>query len=100
MHVAAGVDKDNIRLAMVVHGKAAFDLLNDKAYQAKFGKPNPSAALLDELAKFNVDVYLCGQSAIALDIAPEALHNSVKVTLSAMTAHANLQQQGYTVNPF
>ena len=48
----------------------------------------------------NVRVILCGQSAAAYDVKNDELVNGVEVELSAMTAHALLQQKGYTMNPF
>lgn len=100
MHVANGVDKDNIHLALVVHGKASFDLLNREQYQAKYQKPNPNLALLDELTKNQVKIVICGQSAAYYQIEPKHTHPSVEFALSAMTAHALLAQQGYSLNPF
>ncbi len=100
MHVAAGVKKEHIQLALVVHGKAAFDLLNNVYYQKKYTLNNPNAPLLNALMENNVRVILCGQSAAANEIEANQLIDGVEVELSAMTAHALLQQAGYTVNPF
>jgi len=100
MHVNAGVKRTNIHLALVVHGKATFDLLNDANYQKKYGTHNPNLPLLQSLIKNNVKVILCGQSAAAQNIVASGLIKGVELELSAMTAHAQLQQQGYTVNPF
>jgi intracellular sulfur oxidation DsrE/DsrF family protein len=48
-----------------------------------------------------VRIILCGQSAAGLGLDETAdLLPGVEVALSAMTAHALLQQDGYTVNPF
>ncbi|KPP94318.1 DsrE family protein [Erythrobacter sp. HL-111] len=92
MHVANGVPEENIRLVVVVHGKASEELLNAEA--------NPSRALVEALLEKDVRFVLCGQSAVAYGIAPEDLITGVEMSLSAMTAHAVLQQRGYTVNPF
>ena len=100
MHVRAGVPQENIELALVVHGKAGFDVLNDKAYQAKYSSLNPNTELLNLLAENNVKIVLCGQSAAYMKISQSDINSNVKVALSAMTAHANLQQQGYSLNPF
>ena len=100
MHVAAGVDKGNIDLALVVHGKAAFDLLNDATYQKLNKLDNPNKPLLLALMNNNVRVILCGQSAAANEIDISQLVSGSEVELSAMTAHALLQQAGYTLNPF
>ncbi|KEO92329.1 hypothetical protein EH32_00880 [Erythrobacter litoralis] len=92
MHVAHGVPEENIRLVVVVHGKASRELLD--------ADDNPSGALVEALLAEDVRFVLCGQSAVAYGIAPEELIPGVEMSLSAMTAHAVLQQRGYTVNPF
>jgi len=101
MHVAAGVPAANIKVAVVVHGPASGDLLKAAAYAARNnGSANGSAAPIAELAAHGVDIWLCGQSAVASSIDKADLIPGVKVALSAMSAFALLQQQGYTVNPF
>jgi len=101
MHVAAGVPEENIHLAIVVHGGASFDLTNQAFFAAhQDGKENASAAAIAQLQEHGVKFYLCGQSAAAHGIDNADLLPGVKMSLSAMTAHALLQQQGYTVNPF
>ncbi len=101
MHVAAGVPQKNIRIAVVVHGKAAHDLLNDAAWAAKGHEgPNPSGAMIAQMHKQGVRFILCGQTSVAQNIKPDDLIPGVEIALSAMTAHALLQQGGYTVNPF
>jgi intracellular sulfur oxidation DsrE/DsrF family protein len=100
MHVANGVPAKNIHLALVVHGKAGFDLLKAPVYQEKFQQQNANNALLQALMNNQVEVLLCGQSAAYFDIANDMLMPGVKMALSAMTAHAVLQSNGYSVNPF
>jgi len=96
MHASAGVPAENMSVAIVVHGPAASDLLTD----AKLGHANPNAALIAELIAAGASIQLCGQTAAARDFAPDDLLPGVTVSLSAMTAHALLQQDGYTLNPF
>ncbi|MFT4732756.1 MAG: intracellular sulfur oxidation DsrE/DsrF family protein [Gammaproteobacteria bacterium] len=100
MHVGAGVDKENIQLALVVHGKASVDLLDHTTYQKRHKLDNPNKALLQALMNNNVRVILCGQTAAAYEIDIKQLVEGVEIELSAMTAHALLQQDGYTINPF
>ena len=100
MHVASGVEAANIELALVVHGSATLDLLTNPAYQQKQGANNANIALLNALMANQVRVIVCGQSAAAHGYANEAFLPGVEVALSAMSAHALLQQQGYTLNPF
>ncbi|MEZ5958269.1 MAG: DsrE family protein [Hyphomonadaceae bacterium] len=96
MHVRAGVPRENIRLAIVVHGGAARDLTTSPSEDAT----NANAALIEALVTSGVDIYLCGQTAAHYDIEQEDLLPGVRMALSAMTAHALLQQDGYTLNPF
>ena len=96
MHVAAGVPQENIAIAIVVHGGAAMDLVRDDRY----GAANASAPLIAALVEAGVRIELCGQTAAYRDIDADDLLPGVALTLSAMTAHALLQQQGYTLNPF
>ncbi|MCV6613559.1 MAG: DsrE family protein [Cellvibrionaceae bacterium] len=100
MHVAAGAKPEDIQLALVVHGKASYDLLIETARRNKKLGKNPNAGLLQALLDNQTDIYLCGQTAAYYDIAVGDLYPGVKMALSAMTAHALLQQQGYTLNPF
>ncbi len=101
MHVAHGVAEENIRIAVVVHGAALRDLLTDEARAARdYGETNPSGAMVRALLDGGVRIMVCGQSAAASAIAQADLIPGVEMALSAMTAHALLQQRGYTVNPF
>ncbi|WP_226876563.1 DsrE family protein [Microbulbifer hainanensis] len=99
MQARAGVKPEQVHLALVVHGKASFDLLNNAAYRKKFQRDNPNAELLAELRRHNVRIIICGQAAAFHGIEAADLLPGVEVALSAMTAHALLQQQGYTLNP-
>ncbi len=101
MHVKAGVPAENIRLAIVVHGGAAGDLLSQNVYGARNdGASNGSATAIAALQEKGVTFHLCGQSAAAHKIQNADLLPGVRMDLSAMTAHAQLQQQGFTLNPF
>jgi intracellular sulfur oxidation DsrE/DsrF family protein len=103
MHVAQGVPQENIRLVVVVHGKASLDLLTNQAHAANplsRRGDNPSAKLVAALLEQDVRFILCGQSAAVYGIKPQDLIPGVEMSLSAMTAHALLQKSGFTVNPF
>lgn len=100
MHVAIGVKPKNIELALIVHGKASLDLLDHPTFQKAFQLHNPNRLLLEALMANQVQVILCGQSATTYEINYSQLIDGVQMHLSAMIAHALLQQQGYTLNPF
>ncbi|MEM6747945.1 MAG: DsrE family protein [Pseudomonadota bacterium] len=100
MHAAAGVPAENMELAFVLHGASVFDVVRDPRYRAEHGEDNASAALVAALLEHNVAIYVCGQSAAYQGVKTEDLLPGVQMSLSAMTAHALLQQEGYTLNPF
>jgi intracellular sulfur oxidation DsrE/DsrF family protein len=103
MHVAHWVPRENIRLVVVVHGKASLELLSNTAHAANplsRQGDNPSGKLVEALLAEDVRFILCGQSAAVYGIKPEDLIPGVEMALSAMTAHALLQKDGFTVNPF
>ncbi|MGK0372901.1 MAG: hypothetical protein ACJAW1_003169, partial [Glaciecola sp.] len=56
MHVASGVPLENIELALVVHGKASLDLLDNKTYQKAYNVDNANKPLIEALLKNNVRV--------------------------------------------
>ena len=91
MHARAGVDPERIEVAVVVHGSAVHDVSGDDS-----GSADLVAALVDH----GVRIIVCGQSATYYEVGTDDLLPGVEMALSAMTAHALLQQQGYTLNPF
>jgi intracellular sulfur oxidation DsrE/DsrF family protein len=91
MHARAGVHADRIKVAVVVHGTAVHDVA---------GEAPASAGLVAALVDQGVQILVCGQSAAYYDVTTDDLLPGVEMALSAMTAHALLQQQGYTLNPF
>jgi len=101
MHAKAGVPEKNLTAAIVFHGKGSFDLTQTRFYSAKYeGVENGNAAIIKALTDNGVRIILCGQTAAYYDIKNEDLLSGVEMALSAMTVHALLQQQGYTLNPF
>lgn len=91
MHARAGVDPDRIHLAIVVHGTAVRDVS---------GEAPGSAGLVAALVDHGVRIVVCGQSAAYYGVTTDDLLPGVEMAISAMTVHALLQQQGYTLNPF
>jgi len=100
MHAQAGVPEENLSGAIVAHGGASFELLNNEAYRARFGVDNPNAELIAELIAAGQPVLLCGQSAASRGVPTDQLIPGVQVALSAMTAFMVLQDRGYRVNPW
>lgn len=100
MHARAGVPRDRLDAAVVVHGTAVMDVLSPDAYRARTGGANPNQALLQELLDAGTRVIVCGQSAASRGFAASELADGVELALSAMTAFVALQREGYLVNPW
>lgn len=100
MQARAGVPVERLRVAVVVHGAAAGDVVRHEVYRERTGENNPNAALIDELSKAGVQIIICGQTAASRGITKAMLLEPVDMALSAMTAFAVLQERGYHVNPF
>ena len=100
MGVAVGVPRANVQVAVVVHGTAGEELLNNEEYRARKGVDNPNIALLEEMSKAGVRIILCGQTAANRKMPRDKILPFVLVAPSAAFAHAVLHQQGFTVNPF
>ncbi|WP_375202220.1 DsrE family protein [Hyphococcus sp.] len=100
MHARAGVPEKKMKLALVIHGKAVNDVTKAAHYEEAVGGENANAPMLAALMEKGVRVIICGQSAAYYHVTNEDLLPGVEMAPSAMTAHAVLQQEGYTLNPF
>jgi intracellular sulfur oxidation DsrE/DsrF family protein len=100
MHVAAGYAPETVQAALVLHGSAARDALNNEAFQKRYGVDNPNIALLEALSDAGVEVFLCGQSREHRGFAPDEIAKPVGVALSAMTVLLAKQREGYGLISF
>lgn len=91
MHARLGFPTDNVQVAIVVHGRAVLEMADEQS---------GSAGIIAALTEHGVRIIVCGQSAANRGVTTEDLLPGVEMALSAMTAHALLQQQGYSLNPF
>lgn len=97
----SGVPESRIHPAIVIHNSGIFDVTNAARYGKEYGgAANPNADLVRQLMAKGVPIYICGQSAAWANVAKSDLMPGVKMALSAMDAHAILQRQGYSINPF
>ncbi len=100
MHAQAGVPKDKLKAAIVVHNAASKDIITNEAYQKRYGSDNPNLGLIQALLDADVQVIFCGQSSAARNFPKEELIEGVQLALSAMTALIDLQGQGYRLIKF
>ena len=100
MHAQAGVPEEQLKAAIIVHNLASKDVMNTTAYTKKYGVNNPNADLIKALLAANVQVIFCGQSAMSRGVAKEDLIAGVQLSLSAMTALIQLQNENYRLIKF
>jgi intracellular sulfur oxidation DsrE/DsrF family protein len=99
LYVSAGVPLSHLKFVAVASGPATVTMLNDERYRAKFGTPNPNAALIHKLRAAGVDVAVCGQAVLDSGFETAWISHDVTLTLSALTTITVLQQQGYALMP-
>lgn len=97
LHILGGVPEKNLKVVLVVHGAAAFNLMNNEAYRQKYAVDNPNLPLITALHKAGVKVFVCGQTIIKRNIDQQKLAPEVTVALSAITTITNYSINGYTV---
>ncbi|MGC1516561.1 MAG: DsrE family protein, partial [Maribacter sp.] len=86
--------------AIVVHNAASKDMVNSTVYNEKFGVDNPNEKLLNALMDAGAAVIFCGQSSASRGFPKEDVLEGVQLSLSAMTALIQLQDDGYRLIKF
>jgi intracellular sulfur oxidation DsrE/DsrF family protein len=99
LHAKNGVDPKNMHLAVVVHGAALVNALNDDAYRTRLEIANPNLELAEKLAAAGVEFYVCGQSMGMRGFDKSELAEPFRLATSALTMVHQLQAQGYTFQP-
>lgn len=100
MHAAQGVPKENMKIALVLHGKATKNTLNNEYYLKEYKTKNTNLNLMDALQKAGVEIFVCGQSFEAYGYKRKHLATSVQLSLSALTALVEYQSNGYQIINF
>ncbi|KXU31265.1 hypothetical protein A0J57_02255 [Sphingobium sp. 22B] len=94
-----GVNPAPGALVAVIHGPATPIIMNDAAYQARFGRANPNTALIAALRQAGVEIHVCGQALGRAGIEPASVSRDVTVDLAAMVTLATLQLKGWALIP-
>ena len=101
MHVDAGHPQENINVAIVVHGTTSLDVTQDDYYATHHnGAKNANAEVIAALQNQGVEFYICGQSAAFRGVTKDNILPGINFALSAMSAHAMLQSEGYAIIPW
>jgi len=85
---------------LIFHGPAVDGLLDNAAYQAKFGVSNPNLAMLSALKRAGADVLVCSQFIGAMKIDPAKLTGDVSFASEAFITLITYQNNGYAVLEF
>ncbi len=100
MHAQSGIPAKNLKVALVVHNKASKDVISNEAYQKKYGTNNPNQELIKALIDVGGQIIFCGQSSVSRGFPREDLIEGVQLSLSAMTALIQLQDENYKLIKF
>jgi len=100
IYAGAGQHPASVQISVVLHGDATLHCLTHTAYKSKFGvERNPNLELIRTLKEAGVKFYVCGQSLIGKESQPSDVSPDVSVSVSALSALVNLQQDGYAYLP-
>lgn len=100
LYGSAGLKASDVKIAMVVHGEATKSVLANDTYRSKFATDkNPNLALIGELRKAGVEVFVCGQALAYKGFERSEVSEGVKVASAALTVVINLQAEGYSYVP-
>jgi len=98
---AEGVNPDRIKVAIVVHGPAVFDVVNDARYSEKYeGESNQNYNDIAQLIAYGAEIWVCGVAAKYHGVGNAHLLEGVKMAPSGTVAHAELQRRGYGLNAY
>lgn len=88
------------KFVIVFHGAALNGILDNEHYKAKYGITNPNLAVLSELKKAGVQLYVCGQNLIGENIDPKNISADVAVASDALIVLMTYQNEGYALMSF
>ncbi|MGF1558298.1 MAG: DsrE family protein [Flavobacteriaceae bacterium] len=100
MHAQSGVPLENLKFALVVHNAASKDIITNEAYHKRYGTDNPNKELIKALIAAGGQIIFCGQSSASRGFPKEELIDGVQLSLSAMTALIQLQDDNYRLIKF
>ena len=103
---AEGIAASQVKVAIVVHGPAVFDVVSDERYKTKYDTQfakhtgNPSRAMVEKLIARGAEIWVCGVAAKYHKVGNADLLPGVKMAPSGTIAHAELQRRGFGINPY
>ncbi len=95
LHGLGGVEAENLKVAVAIHGGATDLIMSNEAYQKKYELDNPNLQLIDELKDAGVELYVCGQSLLARNYDQSEVNPQIKIGLSMLTVVTTYMHKGY-----
>lgn len=91
-----GVPLENRKIAVVFHQAAGPIVMKNEVFKARNdGHDNPNVELIRNLHAAGVKLHVCGQGALARNIAPEDILEEIQLDLWALTTLIDFGQKGY-----
>ncbi|ANJ67154.1 hypothetical protein A9404_06935 [Halothiobacillus diazotrophicus] len=94
---AAKVPEDHMKFIVIIHGPATAIALDNKAFEAKYGHPNPNLKVIDDLHKAGVRLMVCGNALADNGFTPSEVNPEIKVAMSALSTLIIEQDKGYAL---
>jgi intracellular sulfur oxidation DsrE/DsrF family protein len=100
LYGSAGLKASDVKIAVVLHDEATKSVLADDVYRARFGaEKNPNLAVIGDLRKAEVEVFVCGQALAYKGFKESEVAEGITVALAAVTVVVNRQSDGYAYVP-
>ena len=96
LNIANGVPQKKLDVTVVIHGSAIWGMLNEDAYQEKYGVENPNLEVIKTLKKEGIEFYVCAQVLAFRNVEFDEISKDVDLAVSAKTALITLDQMGYS----
>lgn len=97
---AAGLNATDTKITVVLHGDATKSALNDGFYKARFQtEQNPNLALIRELKKAGVEIFVCGQALNYKGFPQSSLAEEISLADAALSIIINRQTDGSAYVP-
>ncbi len=97
LHIAAGVPKENLELAIVIHGKAMNVYLKNEVYRKKFKMDNPNMDILKQFLALKTKLLVCGQAELFFNMPASDFIPEVRTSYSAQVVLSTYQLKGFVL---
>lgn len=97
LHGVAGIKKEQLNVAVVLHYTATPIVMNNIGYQKKYNVDNPNLELIGQLKEAGVEFYICGQSLVARKYDFENVNPDVTIAISMITTVTEYMMKGYSL---